>query len=348
MAAAARNKGGIVIQRPSLPENLSKWSQESAPWESSFLGLMRTLSARADSLPIPGTAQRASHECFRLGQSAQMGFSPREIARLETKDGRLNIQLFGLGIWGPQGAMPLHLSELAWSRTEQQDSALGDFVDLFHHRFLSLFWRAWFISQDTASLDRKNDESFSFYIASLIGLDPAELSNSRLPLHARLASSAHLIREARNPEGLAGALHYYFAIPVTLEEFTPQWIHFSPQETTRLGSSECNVLLGGGAVLGETLQDRQHKFRLILGPLTLAQYTRFSPWGEDLPVLCEWVRNFIGYEYSWDVQLVLRADEVPDVALNENHQLGYTSWLKHDVQQGAVSGMSFEPELYEF
>ncbi|MGU3524350.1 type VI secretion system baseplate subunit TssG [Enterobacteriaceae bacterium C23F] len=332
----------------SLHDSLRAWCQEDAPWESGFFGLMRTLAARTPALPVPGTARRPSQERHRIGQSAQMLFSPREIASLSLQPSRLDIRLFGLGVWGAQGAMPLHLSELAWSRSEQQDHALGDFVDIFHHRALSLLWRSWFVSQDTASLDRPDDETFSFYIASLIGMDPDELRAGRLPIHARLASSAHLIREARNPDGLTSALHYYFGIPVSLEEFATHWLRFPPDELSQLGGSGEALLLGDGAVLGETLPDRQHKFRLTLGPLTLAQYQRFSPWGEDLPVLCEWVRNFIGYEYAWDVQLILKAEEIPQASLSGGHQLGYTSWLPRDDEATAVSGMSFEPEYYQF
>lgn len=331
-----------------LKMDFEAWCQQETPWESSFLGLMRTISARTATQPVPGTARRPSQERHRIGQTAQMVFSPREIASLEMQDSRVHIRLFGLGVWGAQGAMPLHLSELVWSRSEQQDHALREFVDLFHHRALSLFWRAWFVSQDTASLDRPEEEIFSFYVASLIGMDPTEIRGGRLPVHARLASSAHLIREARNPDGLVGALHYYFDIPVTLQEFATHWIRLPADEMSQLGKDDSALLLGDGAVLGETLQDRQHKFRLVLGPLTLSQYQRFSPWGEDLPVLCEWVRNFVGYEYAWDVQLILQARHVPRATMNGEHQLGYASWLAREEAEIPVSGMSFEPEHYQF
>ena len=332
----------------SLARMMEAWVHEETPWECGFTSVMRTLSARTADAPVPGMAPRPALERHTIGQSAQMVFSPREVESLSFTDDKVNVQLFGLGVWGAQGAMPLHLSELAWSRSEQHDHGLQDFVDIFHHRALSLFWRAWFISQDTASLDRPEDETFAFYVASLIGMDPAELRTGPLPLHARLASSVHLIRESRNPEGLEGALRYYFGIPVSLEEFAPHWIRFSREETSILGAPECAMLLGDGAVLGETVQDRQHKFRLILGPLTLEQYVRFSPWGADLPVLCEWVRNFVGYEFAWDVQLILHADEVPPSTLEGSHQLGYASWLKHEAATEPVSGMSFEPEHYSF
>jgi len=326
--------------------NLEAWYQQAEPWNAGFISIMRANAARTPDMPAPGKALLPAQETFRIGQTANMAFAPREIAHVEMKQGKLDLQLFGLGIWGPHGAMPLQMTELVYTRAELHDHTMTDFVDIFHHRAISQLYRAWFVSQDTASLDRKNDEKFSFYVGSLAGLDPQELTNSELPVHARLASSAHLIREARNPEGVVGALHYYFEVPVRMVEYAPQWIFLDKHDQTQLGDGASAMMLGDGAILGDTVLDRQHKFELILGPLTLQQYLRFSPSGQDLPVLREWVRNFIGFEYAWEVQLLLSADEVPTATLMGDSQLGYTSWLARDDVTADVRGMSFEPEMH--
>jgi type VI secretion system protein ImpH len=333
-------------QQPTQPVNLDNWYDTDKPWEAGFISIMRAIAARSPAAPPPGKAALPSQEGFRLGQIASMAFSPREIAAISQQGDKIKLQLFGLGIWGAQGAMPLHLSELAYSRYTHHDHSLIDFVDIFHHRALSLFYRAWFLSQDTASLDRKDDERFSFYVGSLIGLDPAELSPAPLPIHPRLAASAHLIREARNPDGLLGAMQYYFEVPVRMEEFELQWIFLEGKDQTALGDDRSATLLGDGAILGNTVQDRQYKFKLLIGPLTLAQYIRFSPWGSDLSVLRELVRSFIGFEYAWDVQLVLASAQVPQATLDGSHQLGYASWLERYKCDKPVFGMSFEPEMY--
>lgn len=330
----------------SSADGLERSDDDITNVKISFISALRRLAAQSPELPNPGTARLPSQENFRLGQSAHMIFAPREVAQISQQDGKMYLGLFGLGIWGPQGAMPLHLTELAYCRAESRDNTLNDFVDLFHHRALSQFWRAWFVSQDTASLDRPNDERFSFYIGSLMGIEPSELMQSELPLHPRLASSAHLIREARNPEGLVGALHYYFDVPVQIQEYASQWITLEPGDQTQLGNSCGALLLGDGAILGDTVLDRQHKFQLIFGPLNLQQYLRFSPWGQDLPVLREWVRNFVGFEYAWEVSLVLVAAEVPYAVLGETHQLGYTSWLTRSDMSTPLAGMSFDPETH--
>lgn len=327
--------------------SFTDWYQQNAPWETSFISLMRAMAARIPDMPAPGKAIRPSQEPFRLGQVAQMAFAPREVARIREADGKVEVDLFSLGIWGPQGAMPLHFSEQAYAWSEHQDRTLTNFVNIFHHRALSLFYRAWFISQDTASLDRKTDERFAFYTGSLAGLDPKDITDSLLPVHPRLASTSHLIREARSPEGLVGALTYYFDIPVRIEEYVEQWVYLDKNEQSSLGDFSSSVLLGDGAILGNAIQDKQHKFRLVLGPLSFRQYVLFSPWGNDLPILREWVRNFIGFEYAWDVQLILAADEMPEATLDGTHQLGYASWLERNGNRTPVKGMSFEPENYQ-
>ena len=321
------------------------WCFKSEPWRTGFISMMRMIAARTPTFPPPGRASLPEQECFRIGQQAHMVFPPREVAQLSLEQDKINIMLFGLGVWGPQGAMPLHMTEQAYTRSELHDQTLIDFLNIFHHRSLSHLYRAWFVAQDTASLDRLDDERFSRYVANLVGLNPEEYSTSPLPGHARLASSAHLVRESRNPEGLSGALHYYFGIPVIIEEFSPQWIFLDAVDQSELGNNETSLTLGETAILGNTVKDKQHKFRLILGPLTLKQYMRFSAWGQDLPVLREWVRNFVGFEYAWDVKLILASDEVPEATLNGSHQLGYATWLARDTSDEPVSGMSFEPEL---
>lgn len=330
----------------TLPAGLEHWFDESQPWNSGFISLMRTLSARSPEMPVPGTAALPSGENFVIGQSPHMVFAPREIEGVSQFQGKTHVKLFSLGIWGPQGAMPLHQTELAYSRNEQHDTALTQFVDLFHHRALSKLYRAWSVSQDTASLDRAEEERFSFYTGSLMGIDPAEISGSVLPQHPRLSAASHLVREARNPDGLLGALNYYFGLPVQMREYVGQWLKLQSDDQTQLGFGRECALLGDGAILGDTVLDRQHKFQLIFGPLTLKQYVRFSPWGQDLPVLCEWIRQFVGFEYAWEVSLVLNASDVPCATLGGDYQLGYTSWLERADNDTPLPGMSFEPETH--
>ncbi|WP_198341941.1 type VI secretion system baseplate subunit TssG [Burkholderia ubonensis] len=341
------DSSAIDAQPPLHPDALGAWFDARAPWASGFLSLMRAIAARNPGMPPPGTARLPADEPFRVGQHPSMAFAPREIASLDVRRGRLDIQLFGLGLWGPQGPLPLHMTELAYNRSEShQDHTLAHFADLFHHRALTQFYRAWAASQATVSLDRAARETFSFYIASLMGTDPDEAGRTHPPTHARYAACAHLVREARNPDGLAAALAHYFGVPIVVEEYVFHWIRVSDTERSLLGSPASSSIMGEGALLGDAIPDCQHKFRLVVGPLDLDQYLRLTPHGDDLPTLVDWVRAFVGREYDWEIKLLVKPRAAPPARADTTHQLGYSTWLGESRDDHPVVGMVFEPEKY--
>ena len=337
-------------------------SAQAQPWRHSFVALMRQLAAQSDMPPV-GRAQRPQQENFRLGQTASLGFAPREIERVQVDPHqRVHIQLYGLGMLGPNGSLPLHVSELVQARVQtKRDHTLANFLDLFHHRAFSHIYRAWAQSQSAAGLDRATAETFTPYIARLAGDEPTELQDTqRHPLspHARWASAAHRIRAARNPEGLVHTLQHYFGVPVKLLEYQLHWMPLQSQDQTQLGRPLPSSLMGQGAVAGQTVPDRQSKFRLIIGPLSLDAYLRLTPAGKakgqsqsnDLDALIELVRAFVGYEYVWDVQLLMQRQQVQTAQLGGPQQLGWTTWLAQNETQEApqepIEGMVMEPEAY--
>lgn len=318
-----------------------------APWKLSFLGLLRILSARHPELPPVGGAARPQAEPFRIGQTAALTFAPREIAKLEARADGLRIQLFGLGMLGPNGALPLHMTEIVRERTEaDRDDTTAAILDIFHHRALTQFYRAWAGSQSAAGLDRAGEEVFSRYIGWLVGADVSEIGGSPLPPHARLAASAHYVRESRTPDGIVAALSHFFGVPVRLDELVLHWIALDPAEHSRLGHPGTAAVIGQGALLGETVPGRQHKFRLVIGPLDLRQYLHFTPAGRDLPVLVEWVRSFVGFEFEWEVELQVQPESAPPAVLGSEERLGWSTWLGEPAATQPISGMVFQPEQY--
>ncbi|WP_233235301.1 type VI secretion system baseplate subunit TssG [Bordetella sp. LUAb4] len=316
------------------------------PWRFGFLSLLRRLGANASIAPI-GTAPRPRAEPFRVGQQPSLTFAPREVASVREVDGQLKIRLFGLGMLGPNGPLPIHVTEIAKDREDsRRDTTTVDFLDIFHHRFFTLLYRAWASAQSTAGLDRPDDERFSFYIASLSGQDTAELRGRPLPAHAPLAASAHLLRESRNPDGLRATLEHYFGVPVAIQEHVFHWIAIDASDLGRMGRPGSSAILGKGAILGRVAPDRQHRFRIIIGPLGLKAYLRFTPQGEDLPRLIEWVRAFVGHEFEWELELRLKPDSAPPAVMGSTQRLGWSGWLGRPDPHKSVTGMRFEPERY--
>jgi type VI secretion system protein ImpH len=326
---------------PELIEQL-----QAEPWRFGFLTLLRRIGADQRIDPV-GTARRPQAEPFRLGQRPSLAFAPREIANVEEANGRLKVRLFGLGMLGPNGPLPIHVTEIARDREEsRRDATLVNFLDVFHHRYLTLLYRAWGSAQAAAGLDRPADERFSFYVASLIGQDADEIAHCPLPAHARLSASAHLVREARNPDGLRMTLERYFGVPVAIDEYVFHWIDVDPLDHSRLGLPGAPSTMAEGAMLGEQVPDRQHRFRIVIGPLDIEEYLRFTPQGADLPRLVEWVRAFVGYEFEWELELRIRPRSAPPAVVGGPQQLGWSGWLGRSPSGEPVTGMRFEPERY--
>jgi type VI secretion system protein ImpH len=322
-------------------EQLGQWQTE--PWRIGFFALMRRIGADPAIDPI-GTARRPSAEPFRLGQQPSLRFAPREIASIGEVDGCLKLRLFGLGMLGPNGPLPTHMTEIAREREEgSRDATLSDFLDIFHHRYLTLLYRAWASAQAAASLDRPGEERFSFYVASLTGDDLAELRDRPLPVHAHLSAAAHRVREARNPDGLRATLEHFFGVPVAIDEFVFHWIEIDPLDACRLGGAGV-AMLAQGALLGAEVPDRQHRFRVVIGPVDFDVYLRFTPRGADLPRLVEWVRAFVGYEFAWELELRIEAGGAPCAMVGGPQQLGWSGWIGTAAAGQPIVGMRFEPE----
>jgi len=282
----------------------------------------------------------------RLGQDPDVAFAPAPLASLEWgKDGappRLQVRLFGL--LGPNGPLPLHITEYTRERLRNAgDPTLSRFLDIFHHRFIALFYRAWAQAQPHVNRDRRDSDRFVSYVGSFVGLAPPVFrQRDALPDVAKLFHVGALVRHVRNAEGLGAILQHFFRVPAQIQEFVGHWMLLSTREQTALGRADAT--LGAGAVLGRRVWDRQHKFRIRLGPLTLPQYESFlpvlpKPKGDGGPArprplnrtplkkLVDWVRLYGCMELDWDVRLLLAKNQVPRLRLGTVGRLGWTTWL---------------------
>jgi len=302
-----------------------------APYAFHVFQALRRLECRYWDKPRLGQALRPSDEPVRLTQAPSLAFAPSTLAAFDPGNAhppRLAQYFFGL--FGPQGPLPLHLTEYAYERQRQHgDPTFARFLDVFHHRLLCLFYRAWANAQPAVSFDRPEEDRFAVYVGSLFGLGmPSLWRRDAVPDLAKWHYAGRLVAQTRHPEGLQAILADFFKLPVSIETFVGHWLALDPQSQCRLGDSEATGLLGETAVIGTRVWDCQHKFRLVIGPLRLAEYQRFLPNGASLTRLAAWVRNYIGDELIWDVNLILRKDEVPPLQLgSEINRLGWTSWL---------------------
>ena len=311
-----------------------------SPYQFGFFALMRLMETRFPKLPRLGQSLRPKDDKIRLAQEPSVIHAPGAIAGYEAgaddNPDRLLVHFFGL--FGPEGPLPLHLTEYARERRRNHgDATFQRFADLFHHRAISLFYRAWANSRPTVSFDRPESDRFGFYTGALVGLSTTGLRDrDPMPDLSKLHFSGLLSGQTRHAEGLGQILVSFFTMPVRVETFIGAWLTLPARDRTTLaGGPDTATLPGrrdayktGTAVLGGRIWSRQHKFRLVFGPLTLEEYERLLPGGLSFHRLVPIVRNYAGDALIWDVNFILRGNEVPDTRLGQYGRLGWTTWLK--------------------
>ena len=285
--------------------------------------------------PRLGDALRPGEEPIRFAQEPSLIFAPAPIAALERKDKarppRLVQRVFGF--MGPNGALPIHLTEYARERLlYDNDPTFVRFLDTLLHRFGLFFYRAWARAQPVVGLDRPADATIVRHVGALIGLvEKSTRERDELGDFPKLFFAGRLARSVRDADGLEAWLSLQFGVAVHVAQFQGHWMPLGRDERSRL-MRDGQSALGRGAVLGRTVWDVQHKFRIVIGPLHWERFATLLPGGHALAQLKALVRQYVGFEFAWDLRLILRREDVPSWTLQGGRdgrvgRLGRTAWL---------------------
>ncbi|MBX7223819.1 MAG: type VI secretion system baseplate subunit TssG [Blastocatellia bacterium] len=311
----------------------------ATPYEFSFFQAVRLLERlHPERVPLGRDADPAG-EVVHCSAHLSLGFPASEIHDLtfpttpEDDSGPAlppEMVVAFMGLAGPAGTLPAAYTEELINRTRQEDPAFAAFLDLFNHRLVSLFYRAWEKYHLTIGFERNQADPFTDAMHHLIGMGMQE-TRGRLPIpdQALVYYSGLICQAPHSATAIAAILTDYFGIPVEVEPFVGRWIHLEGDDCTQLGEAASD--LGFSMMSGSRVWDTQSKFRLRLGPLTYEQFRSFLPSGTAREPLLEFTKFLVGLEFDFDSQLVLQAAEVPDFTLSSKAEapaLGWTTWLK--------------------
>lgn len=302
-----------------------------SPYRYDFFMALRRLESMYPDKPRFGEAARPLDEPVRLGQEPSMAFAPAAVASFEEggKGRPHKLGQFFFGVFGPNGPLPLHLTEYARDRERNEgDPTFRSFADIFHHRLLMLFYRAWAKAQPAISLDRGTARRFDAYVGSTFGIAAPEFRDrDSVPDNAKLHMAGRFAQQTRPAEGLLAILEDFFRLPCQIVEYVGEWLRLSPKDWMRLGAAGAAGTLGRDSVIGSSVWNCQHKFRVICGPLRLAEFKRLLPGQTSLQRLRDSVRGYVGFGIDWDLNLVLAREDVPRLSLGQSGELGWTTWL---------------------
>ena len=277
-------------------------------------------------------------EPARLGQRIRMAFATSDVAGFhpgtETAPARVDVEVIGL--LGPEGAMPLHMTRWIMQRLSDRwfagegvdatsDTTFLDFCNLLQHRMMALYWRAWGDARPEVQVEHGSGGRVQAVLETLAGVGlPGMKRGNAAATRLQLRHATSLGHQVHGVERLSDYLADVLGAPVQLVEFIGSWTDIPEALQTRLGKGFAG--LGASAVIGARTFQRQSTVELRVGPLTLLQFRALSSDAAKLARLRQAIHHAVGRELEFDLRLVLAQADIPDPRLGVA-QLGRTTWL---------------------
>jgi type VI secretion system protein ImpH len=306
------------------------------PFKFEFFQAVRLLERMFPERTAVARSVTPQTEVVRFRGNASLKFPPSEIYEIkettdEFSDERKHEMFVNfMGMLGIIGVLPVHYTELAIERARYGDTALWSFLDIFTHRSVSMFFRGWEKYRFPVQYERGNDD-FTAYLFDFVGLGTQGLrGRMNLEDEGLLPYGGLLLQKPHSTIALEQILADYFQVKAKIQQFSGQWLSLDDESITRLGKA--NSALGADTIAGTRVWDYQSKFRVRLGSLKFAEFQAFLPNGTAYQPMLSIIRFMTGEELDFEVQLKLKAKEVPSTILTTRAKrrpmLGWTSFLK--------------------
>jgi type VI secretion system protein ImpH len=308
---------------------------EAEPFRFHFFQAVRLLEHLAPERECVGRFVPPAREVVRFSAHQTTSFPASEIQALklpEDKPAQMTVNFMGLT--GPLGLLSLYYTEYIMQRLRSKDYALRDFLDIFNHRAISLFYQAWRKYRFGPAYERGEPDPLTPRLMALIGLGTSGLEKRQaIEDDALLYYAGLFAQQPRSAAALEQIIGDYFDVPVAVEQFAGAWYKLDRNSQTRLNDAgSYTEVLGFGAILGDEVWDQQSVVRIRIGPLPLERYLSFLPTGSAWEPLRALVKFYLNDQLDFELQLVLRREDTPRCQLGERGptapRLGWVTWAK--------------------
>jgi type VI secretion system protein ImpH len=334
---------------PSLEEALF-----DRGYEFEFFQAVRLLARLFPFRKAVGGTARPSEEIARFGARLSMAFpasAVHDIERVPDSPDPARMTVAFLGLTGTQGVLPFFYTEYMIARKAAKDDALSAFLDLFNHRFLSLFYRAWEkhhppILYELSAASGRQPDRFTQNLFDLIGMGtPGLRGRMGLRDESLLRYAGLIAQRPHSASAVRGVLRDYFSVPVEIDQCLGSWYDLEDSDRSYLSPELERNQLGVGVFIGDQVWDQQARFRIRVGPVSLERFIDFLPGSRTMARLIEFTRFLEGQALAFDVQIFLRAAEVPYCRLSDEGfdapRLGWMGWLKTEEFQADAGDAAF-------
>ena len=299
----------------------------------SFFKAVHLLEALSPGKKRLGQTLNPSDEAVRFSVKPGLVFPPSDIAGLSKPEdeGPPVMDVAFMGLIGPSGVLPYWYNELAIDRARDKDFALSSFLDIFHHRLISLFYLAWKKYRFPENYAPGAKDRLSGYLLSLLGLGTAPLADSTgLGRESLIFYSGLLSRQVPSVAAIEAAVEFFSGARSEVDQFVERVIPLDPEDLTRVGAA--NSELGVSMVCGSHVKECKTKFRVNIGPMEFRRFVHFLPDSNMLRPIFSLIRYMVGIEYEFEVRLILKREDVPPCTVGLGGEaaprLGWTTWVK--------------------
>ena len=333
-------------------------------------------------VPVGGLGP-VGEESLWLRPALSMGFPSTDIRRIRRLEGArgqnalYRMEVTFMGLYGVSTPLPLHYAvkilrdvyaatgaaehaptdPSASPVADGLDTAEGstparDFLDILHHRLLSLFYRSWTKYRYHRTFGTSGQDPVTNYLLWMIGLRPGwnEALLGVQPLRM-LRYAGVLTQHPRSAATLEGVLTDFLSgLPVRVEQFVGRWVALHPMDMNRIGSHRCG--LGSDLTVGEQVYDLSGAFKVVIGPTDWETYLTFVPGQERYEQTRSFVRLYCGDPLAFGIEVELLPGQVPETRLTSDGQagrLGFTTWPRaEEIGATTVTFDATNPTAPEF
>jgi type VI secretion system protein ImpH len=338
---AAEGRSDSLTLRELLVENIERFE---------FAQALRLLERwMPDRAPVGGD-HALDDEVVRFRSDISLVFPRSDLQRFEPGEighpPRVTVNFMGVATPASYGSLPQRYAEEIRSLVRDKNTALRDFLDLFNHRLISLFFRARALHLPALQIERGSDNPFERALSAVLGIATPGLSQRlSLPDRALIARAGLLARRPVPAIVLEALLESTFELPVEVLQFQPRRYAMTADDENRLGRANCR--LGEDLFLGREITLADARIRLRAGPLDCARFEGLLPDALEHQQFVDLVRLATGDGLDFDLQLVLQAAEVPSTRMGGDGvaigRLGWSSWLASDARPEPADDAVFAP-----
>lgn len=312
------------------------------PYEFSFFQAVRLFQKLLPDRAEIGTTVSPKEDPILFTSRYSYSLPSSDIYRVHVSDETPTIEVNFWNIAGPHGPLPTPMSEKVEERNREGDFALKDFLDIFNHRLLCVYYRV--AQKYSLVLSPKPilDTPAGQMMCAIAGVDSKRDAYASVSTPVLMQYAGIMWQRPRSAAGLEQILSDYFQVPVNVEQFVGSWVDINRRQRSFMGIKRGrNHKLGRTTFLGKRFWQSGHHFVVHLGPLTAEQFHMFVPTGKGYVEMCDMIRFYAPVELSFQLKMTLKEGETL-VGLGFDNQpkenrLGWTAVLSKTPEDYVVT-----------